>query len=582
MAAADATAATSSRSGGGGSSADSYIGSFISLTSKSEIRYEGVLYNINTEESSIGLRNVRSFGTEGRKKDGPQVPPSDKIYEYILFRGSDVKDLQVKASPPVQTTPTIDNDPAIIQSNHPHPTIPTSSLPSAPVGLSGTAFQSAQTFYQPGSTSNTKDPSPPNASGSGLGMPTYWHGYYGATNGIPQIAQQSLYQPPPGLSVPPSMQHMQYSGFNSTLPVAGSSMPASNVPDQSSLAPKIANSGLGSYPPASSLSSNIPPQQLVSFTSETMINPLSNKAASAAISTSTPSSSFPSLSHLPPSLADNARLPSVSSTPNAIMGATALPQQTISHPGILAAGASGSTLTDTRTPSLITPGQLLNPGQVTVPGPQSFQTAQNSVEVGQASLETPSETSIPEVKEAQPPILPLPSNSQTQHNADSFNMRNNYRGHGHRGSGVSRPVTNFTEEFDFTAMNEKFKKDEVWGHLGKSNKPQDANDVDYAQNEPDAELPNSGGKSVYNKDDFFDSISCNALDNNPNYRRGRYSEQMKLDTETFGEVSRYRGGYQGGRGGGRFYGNYRGRGYYGGGYGYGGRGRGRGMYNNDW
>lgn len=34
----------------------------------------------------------------------------------------------------------------------------------------------------------------------------------------------------------------------------------------------------------------------------------------------------------------------------------------------------------------------------------------------------------------------------------------------------SRPVTKFTEDFDFIAMNEKFKKDEVWGHLGKGNK----------------------------------------------------------------------------------------------------------------
>lgn len=70
-----------------------YIGSKISLITTSDIRYEGILYTLNREESTIAVQNVRSFGTEGRRC--PEVPMSNEIYDFIIFRGKDLKDLTV-------------------------------------------------------------------------------------------------------------------------------------------------------------------------------------------------------------------------------------------------------------------------------------------------------------------------------------------------------------------------------------------------------------------------------------------------------------------------------------------------------
>ncbi|KAL0430078.1 UNVERIFIED_CONTAM: protein decapping 5 [Sesamum radiatum] len=319
------------------------------------------------------------------------------------------------------------------------------------------------------------------------------------------------------------------------------------------------------------------------------MNLLPNKAPISAIATSTPSSNLPSLAPLSTSVPDTVGVPSVATKPSAAPSPAALVQQNISQPVTSVAGTSGSILTETPTPSLVTPGQLLQSGPSAASAPQLLQTTQKDVEVVQVSPKPSSEPSVPLVTEAQPPILPLPPNARVHKpNGSAYHMRNNYRGRGGRGSGISRPVTKFTEDFDFTAMNEKFKKDEVWGHLGKTNRSQsndkegtgDDSDEEDPQDEDETELPKIEIKPVYNKDDFFDSLSCNALDNNPNHGRTRYSEQMKLDTETFGEFSRYRGGRGGrgpGRGGGRFRGSYHGRGY--GGYGYMGRGRGRGVQN---
>jgi hypothetical protein len=70
---------------------------------------------------------VRSFGTEGRETPYP-IAPQPTVYDYILFRGADIKDIRVVNDVPIP------NDPAIMQMHMPSSQ---QGFPKQPGGLSG-------------------------------------------------------------------------------------------------------------------------------------------------------------------------------------------------------------------------------------------------------------------------------------------------------------------------------------------------------------------------------------------------------------------------------------------------------------
>jgi protein LSM14 len=98
------------------SSGNPYLGSKVSLISKSDIRYEGTLYAIDAKESTLALARVRSYGTENRPTERP-IPPRNETYEFIIFNGPDIKDIFL--GKPSRQMPTLASglpkDPAILQ-----------------------------------------------------------------------------------------------------------------------------------------------------------------------------------------------------------------------------------------------------------------------------------------------------------------------------------------------------------------------------------------------------------------------------------------------------------------------------------
>ena len=91
----------------------SYIGSVLSVISKAGIRYVGTLVMIDSQNQTLTLQSVRSYGSEGRRGETKEVPPSDDIYEFIIFKASDLKEFNV-VKPPEKSDKEF-QDPAIVE-----------------------------------------------------------------------------------------------------------------------------------------------------------------------------------------------------------------------------------------------------------------------------------------------------------------------------------------------------------------------------------------------------------------------------------------------------------------------------------
>ncbi|XP_042033192.1 decapping 5-like protein isoform X2 [Salvia splendens] len=493
------------------SAGDSFIGSFISVMSKSEIRYEGILYFLNPQDSTFGLKDVRTFGTEGRRNDGKEVPPSDRVFEYILFRGSDIKDVKVITNPLVQKQEKLHNDPAIIESNYHIPPYSSSHSVSPVPG-----YSTESKFHSESSGLNARShlnmlPSNPSGSQMGWGSsqsthsgsssydiptgPTQWQGYHAAPGGT-SIAQQH-----PLSSAP--MTHLLQNP-------ASTAMAMTNMPDF--------------VPSGNSLSSE-------------QSQPLYNSTTINSRGLTQP---------LPLAYQNTGSIEAQAANKVVPDHASALPAQFLPY-----SASSGM-------------GQISN-SFLGAPNPSHPRLSEYSMsnnlyaepnDVTGTSSNSPNFLSSAAGPAVHPPLLPLPPTAQK----------------------LQSPLQ-FTEEFDFEAMNEKFKKEEVWGYLGKANQRENIDGMQSAINSQEFGddkldlISKSDPKPAYSKDDFFDTISCNSLGWGTRDGQNQLSERVKLNSETFGYFERRsQFGYGGQRSG---HGQHRGPYNWGRGYNYGYRGHGR-------
>ncbi|PLB42773.1 hypothetical protein P170DRAFT_451614 [Aspergillus steynii IBT 23096] len=500
------------------------IGQRFNLISKSDIRYVGTLHEINPEASTIALENVVSFGTEGRRGNpAEEIPPSSSIYEYIVFRGSDVKDISVaeEKEAPQPEPPQVPDDPAILGSmSRPGPG---PGQAQGPPGPPGPGPQGLPPHSQPPQQPGAPRPVPP-----GYPQPPQFQGFYppyGQRFGAPGF--------PPG----PGFPNMPYGAPPGWFPPSGSRLPPGSWPVPTSDAYR---SSWSTSDTPSSAARTCPPTSLLS-------KPASRDA--------TPGPGAP---------AQVAPTPPVESKPSG-RGRT----------GICGTCPRPTRRTEQGPPTgprngRVQPAIPIAAPKAPAPRPritEAYRAATAAVAAAMAKLPQPG----PQQKSGAAPVDNLTRQMAEMKPYDGTRPQRGHHQHPRGGRGGQR-----TQYQGHKKVEDLLKEAIATGSPVHEVEPQFP-DGDVS------EVASAGGASdatPYNKSSsFFDNISSEARDREEG-AGGRVGgrewrgEEEKRNIETFGQgsVDGYRGGYRG-RGRGRGYG--RGRGGYN--RGYGGRGRGGGI-----
>ncbi|KAL2116447.1 hypothetical protein VTJ04DRAFT_8615 [Mycothermus thermophilus] len=542
-----------------------FIGARISLISRSDIRYSGTLHSINSDDSTVSLENVRSFGTENRKTNPDEfVPPSDQIYEYIVFRGTDVKDLRIEEGPaPVkeEKPPAVPNDPAILGAR-PRNVPPGPSAPQAPQGLQSTAGPQNQQGPPPGGPGfgyfpphmagwgRAGGPGPGPGPGPFGGMPYPPPGWFPPGQDFPPMGPWNPYpfQPGPGgLQGAPGGPGQGRQSANQT--------PSNQGPTQKPAPIGPAADRKPSVPTGPAAQSGVPPQA-------------PRQPAAAAPSTA-PGEVKPKTEDKPAGAPlDNKALPTQTSATTIPTGPKSTrPTQIL--PAVPLPAALTAKVAQNQPPKPA--AQPVSHDAAAAALRDATQAAKEAVAAAMASLnQTAAASSAPQQTSDSNGVDNLAKRvDEMRINA----ARAGHHGHHHRGGagrgrGGPRPgkVEIPDTDFDFESANAKFNKQDVVKEAVAGSPLRDATGENgVPETAVDAPAP---VEPAYNKQkSFFDNISSEARDReNAAQRQGGAhwrGEETRKNIETFGQGS-VDGGYRNYRGRGRGRGGRGGRGYRGG------------------